>query len=361
MNNCVESYSNAILLENFISMQKDQVGRDKFGYVDIAMEAVSNTQVQPEILNKLYKDIQKIEEIDFGKIPDSKGDLTRYVYYEQMSDCINILNDLLKSNPTDNLNAMNKLHQILLHAVDDYRFGFKVNNFIIISTYNLMVTNLYEMINVCIVDATEYLRAKLKMNVDKSTKKKMRFVTNNVLMYIKMYESGQWNTLMKAFRSKAVASAYENITTDAMEAGTISEIVDLAKNAKGGISGLFSQAKNIFTNSPMFMKVIGILITLLFILRGAVKYFFSGAGKISDKIKEQVKLVKAVQQADDRDTSSTKYESKVLDMMENVSDTIDYKIFKTEKKTETELAQSNRDNFSPSDLKPVAIDDISLI
>ena len=37
MSNCVESYSNAILLENFISMQKDQGGRDKFGNVDIAM------------------------------------------------------------------------------------------------------------------------------------------------------------------------------------------------------------------------------------------------------------------------------------------------------------------------------------
>ena len=37
-----EFYSNEIILEAFQEMQADQIGRDKIGYVDAAMEAIAN-------------------------------------------------------------------------------------------------------------------------------------------------------------------------------------------------------------------------------------------------------------------------------------------------------------------------------
>ena len=198
---CMELRSNDIVMENFQDMMLSQDGKDRIKYIDIVTEAFANPTKQANLLNKLFKEIQKVEEIDFGKIPDSKGDLTKYVYYDQMYQCIEVLNNLVEDKPSPNISSMNKLHQILLNARADFTWGYRTDNFVIITTYNLMVTSLYEMINVCAVDATEYLRAKMSMQLTTPTAKQMRWVAKTTNQFIKMYESGQWNTLMKTFKS----------------------------------------------------------------------------------------------------------------------------------------------------------------
>ena len=374
-----EFYSNEIILEAFQEMQADQIGRDKIGYVDAAMEAIANPSAQATIMNKLYKETQKIDEIDFGKIPDSKGDITKYVYYDQLYDSIELINELMKGNQTENVVAMNKLHQILLNARADFVFGFKVNNYIVTSMYKVMVANLHEMIDICIVDVTEYIRNNLNMSMDKKSMKKVRWVTSNVKNFIKMYESGQWNTLIKYMRTNASKKAYEAMALEAEgdvlpQQKSALDLMNMGTSAfnkfKGGITSagdLIKQAPDAFKAASAPVKglaIVGIIISALMIIRAGIKYFFLGVANISKNLRNQAALLKSATKSDSEDQTGYGFRKKILNTMEKVSDVIDYKILKMEKEASKDMAESNRSEFSRQEIQqmtPPSSSDFSLV
>ena len=374
-----EFYSNEIILEAFQEMQADQIGRDKIGYVDAAMEAIANPSAQATIMNKLYKETQKIDEIDFGKIPDSKGDITKYVYYDQLYDSIELINELMKGNQTENIAAMNKLHQILLNARADFVFGFKANNYIVTSMYKVMVANLHEMIDICIVDVTEYIRNNLNMSMDKKAMKKVRWVTSNVKNFIKMYESGQWNTLIKYMRTNASKKAYEAMAFEAEgdvlpQQKSALDLMNMGTSAfnkfKGGISSagdLIKQAPDAFKAASAPVKglaIVGIIISALMIIRAGIKYFFLGVANISKNLRNQAALLKSATKSDSEDQTGYGFRKKILNTMEKVSDVIDYKILKMEKEASKDMAESNRNEFSRQEIQqmtPPSSSDFSLV
>ena len=374
-----EFYSNEIILEAFQEMQADQIGRDKIGYVDAAMEAIANPSAQATIMNKLFKETQKIDEIDFGKIPDSKGDITKYVYYDQLYDSIELINELMKGNQTENIVAMNKLHQILLNARADFVFGFKVNNYIVTSMYKVMVANLHEMIDICIVDVTEYIRNNLNMSMDKKSMKKVRWVTSNVKNFIKMYESGQWNTLIKYMRTNASKKAYEAMALEAEgdvlpQQKSALDLMNMGTSAlnkfKGGITAagdLVKQAPDAFKAASAPVKglaIVGIIISALMIIRTGIKYFFLGVANISKNLRNQAALLKSATKSDSEDQTGYGFRKKILNTMEKVSDVIDYKILKMEKEASKDMAESNRSEFSRQEIQqmtPPSSSDFSLV
>ena len=374
-----EFYSNEIILEAFQEMQADQIGRDKIGYVDAAMEAIANPSAQATIMNKLFKETQKIDEIDFGKIPDSKGDITKYVYYDQLYDSIELINELMKGNQTENVVAMNKLHQILLNARADFVFGFKVNNYIVTSMYKVMVANLHEMIDICIVDVTEYIRNNLNMSMDKKSMKKVRWVTSNVKNFIKMYESGQWNTLIKYMRTNASKKAYEAMALEAEgdvlpQQKSALDLMNMGTCAfnkfKGGITAagdLIKQAPSAFKAAGAPVKglaIVGIIISALMIIRTGIKYFFLGVANISKNLRNQAALLKSATKSDSEDQTGYGFRKKILNTMEKVSDVIDYKILKMEKEASKDMAESNRNEFSRQEIQqmtPPSSGDFSLV
>ena len=374
-----EFYSNEIILEAFQEMQADQIGRDKIGYVDAAMEAIANPSAQATIMNKLFKETQKIDEIDFGKIPDSKGDITKYAYYDQLYDSIELINELMKGNQTENVVAMNKLHQILLNARADFVFGFKVNNYIVTSMYKVMVANLHEMIDICIVDVTEYIRNNLNMSMDKKSMKKVRWVTSNVKNFIKMYESGQWNTLIKYMRTNASKKAYEAMALEAEgdvlpQQKSAFDLMNMGTSAfnkfKSGVSSagdLIKQAPDAFKAASAPVKglaIVGIIISALMIIRAGIKYFFLGVANISKNLRNQAALLKSVTKSDSEDQTGYGFRKKILNTMEKVSDVIDYKILKMEKEASKDMAESNRSEFSRQEIQqmtPPSSSDFSLV
>ena len=374
-----EFYSNEIILEAFQEMQADQIGRDKIGYVDAAMEAIANPSAQATIMNKLYKETQKIDEIDFGKIPDSKGDITKYVYYDQLYDSIELINELMKGNQTENIVAMNKLHQIILNARADFVFGFKVNNYIVTSMYKVMVANLHEMIDICIVDVTEYIRNNLNMSMDKKSMKKARWVTSNVKNFIKMYESGQWNTLIKYMRTNASKKAYEAMALEAEgdvlpQQKSALDLMNMGTSAfnkfKGGITAagdLIKHAPDAFKAASAPIKglaIVGIIISALMIIRAGIKYFFLGVANISKNLRNQAALLKSATKSDSEDQTGYGFRKKILNTMEKISDVIDYKILKMEKEASKDMAESNRSEFSRQEIQqmtPPSSSDFSLV
>ena len=359
--------SDDILMESFHEMAISQDGRDRIKYIEVVTEAFGNPTKQASLLNKLFKEIQKVEAIDFGKIPDSKGDVTKYVYYDQMYDCIEVLNNLVEGNATPNIVTMNKLHQILLNARPDFTFGYRTENFVIITTYNLMVTSLYEMLNVCTVDATEYLRNKMSMQVTPPSAKQIRWITKNANQLIKMYENGQWSILMKTFKSNggSITVASEAAGDPNSSAAAINVRFDMLNGIKdsadkigAGIKAAPGRVFDFLRNHPK-SGVLVALIALFLAIRGIVYYFINCAGKLSDRLKNVSTILRA-NAASENSPSALEKQKKMLTNLENVSDVIDYKIVKSEKAAEIDMKKANKAEFNPQEINNISGSDFEI-
>lgn len=373
--------ANSILMEQLEDIKFSQVGRDRLHYDDIVLEAIGTQEGQAVLLDKLYKETQKIEGIDFGSIPDTRGDITKFRYYGQLNDCIELINQIVADNPTPNIQTMNRLQQILLDARSDFEFGFKTENYVITSMYKVMVLALFEIENVCIVDMTNYLRQKLSINMNARKASEIRTVVKSANQFIKMYENGQWSTMIKAFRSgKALEFAidHDGMMTPATEfdlnisvnnasdvAGALRRIVKGGTNPNGEkTSGGLSTVRSAIDaaaawakDRPRGLKITGgiiLAVTLaLLIIRVMVKLFYRGAGNLKQWIKTNADILKthlSLQQ--DKDDAVTK-QKKLLDKLENTADVIEYNVLKSEREAASDITKSDRENFGPADFKNI--------
>ncbi len=350
-----------IVMENLQDLMLTQENKDRIGYIDSALEAMANPAKQAELLNKLFKDIQDVESIDFGKIPDSKGDITKYIYYPQMYQCIDILTKLFEGNPSENAAIMNKLHNILLTARGDFTFGFRIDNYLVKNVYNIMVTTLYELISICSIDATEYLRAKLSIDHNSSNNviKKNRWVSKIASQFIHMYESGQWSTYMKSIKSgnnilpaSEASIDFHADLNDAVSSanGIMGKLKDIKKNYS--FNDIKNSAMTAFS-SHKFISIVVILIAILFIARNAIKYFIKASGKLSDRIKTTTEIIK-INAAAERIPSALEKQKFVLDKLEKINDTIEYSIIKSENAAKKSIEKDNREDYNKNELTSIS-------
>lgn len=365
--------ANSILMEQVEDMKFDQQGKDRFHYDDVVLEAILSPEGQAVLLNKLYQETQKIDGVDFGNIPDTRGDITKFRYYGQLNDCIELINEIVADDTTPNIQTMNRLQQILLDARPDFEFGFKSDNYVIISMYKVMALSLFEIENACIVDVTEYLRKRLSVTTSAKTAAKVRTVVKNANQFIKMYENGQWSTMIKAFKS---GKAYEFavLHDESMEPATELQaqlFVDTARDVTGAGSRLIKEgpgtAKNVINLITQTAKnalekhrglaiaggVIGIVISALLIIRLGVALFYRGAGNLKKWVKTNADILKANLKIQNDNETAVAKQKKMLENLENVADTIDYSILKTERESSVDVTKSNRENYSPADFKNI--------
>ena len=194
-----------------------------------------------------------------------------------------------------------------------------------------------------------------------------------------MYESGQWNTLIKYMRTNASKKAYEAMALEAEgdvlpQQKSALDLMNMGTSAfnkfKGGITSagdLIKQAPNAFKAASAPVKglaIVGIIISALMIIRAGIKYFFLGVANISKNLRNQAALLKSATKSDSEDQTGYGFRKKILNTMEKVSDVIDYKILKMEKEASKDMAESNRSEFSRQEIQqmtPPSSSDFSLV
>ena len=364
MNISVDSLrSNSIIMENLSEMMVAQEGRDRIGYENVVLEALAAPTGQAVLLDKLFKETEKLDGIDFGRIPDTRGDITKYQYYGQLNDCIELINSICIDKSTPNIDSMNKLHRILLDARPDFEFGFKANNYVIINLYKVMYLTLFELENVCIVDMTNHLREKLSIDLNAKTSSQIRSITNTANQFIKMYENGQWNTMVRGFKAgKALefASNHEDGQDPVMENIAISgkldfsfdqgkKLIDNIKSAPDKFAKVWAGIKSWAGDNKAGTIIIAVIGVLL-LIRGAIYLFLNGAGNLKRILKTNADILKANIEKGGSDQSIER-QKWLLDRFENTADVIEYNLLKAEKAADKEIAKSDRENYGPSEFR----------
>ena len=123
-------------------------------------EAEQNTVIL-SLTGKLYKMIvDKADDIDFGQIPKTNGDVTKLKEYSQINECLTTLHDILKeykqdTTPVDNISKA--LRNIEIHRPIFTR-GYIMNVEIIQLTYCEMVLAVVNSLSYMISATIEYIK-----------------------------------------------------------------------------------------------------------------------------------------------------------------------------------------------------------
>lgn len=318
--------TNSIVMECLTELKADQPPRDRKRYIDIAIEATlssSGSVGKSKLINQLYTDIISKSKIDFGKIPNSKGNLTAYYEYKAIAESIENINVLIGDKNIEELKLLNRLHDMIITARGDFEFGFKFDITIIMLTYNLLVLALFDMLNICIVMYVDYLKEIENTEFKfRGTDKRDIIVLKYVKDFLKAYDNGEWAKTVNQFKKDG--------------SGLLGFITG------GSIAG-----------APL---VVVSLLTSLIIIRGLIYVYYNSSMKINDALRVPKEFLKeSINAGDDNSTPIIK-QKKMLSRLEGLSDFIETKILKTNKDAKKELQKSNIEKYDVRTLQDNAKD-----
>ena len=135
----VRSNAYKIAIESFNEMAADQAKPAyRANYRTAAMEAIAGPDAGM-VIERLYQGMVSRSGINFGKIPESQGNLQKFTKYEDLSISINLLHRQLDEYNIPEMKVMSELHDNLIRCRDDFVFGYKADSQFIKTTYETMV------------------------------------------------------------------------------------------------------------------------------------------------------------------------------------------------------------------------------
>jgi len=342
-----------IILEELNTMMLAQPSRERMHYVDSVVESVLSPAGKSKLIQQLYVDIIQKSNIDFGKIPQSKGNLTSYEYYDPMVKSIGALNSLFNDGSNKKVEEMdltNRLHDLLIECRDDFEYGYKFDVQIIQVTYCILVMSLYDMIGLCINKYTNYMKdikgVEFKFTQSKTNK---NLLLKYVRDFIKGYDTGEWSKMMISFKKHPT-----EVKTIAMTSGATESFSDFGK-VVGAVAiaapAYVAKAAGIAGAVGTVWGVIWISLAIFFAIRGLIYLAYYVPFKINSYIKIQADFLKYTIEKDNDQTSTTvEKQKKLLSHLDGICTFIETRILKINTTAKKRLDEDASMNYSRSDL-----------
>lgn len=389
-----------IASEAFGMMALDQQPKDRYGYKKMALESVT-TSDSGMVLDRLYKSLMGRSSINFGKIPESMGDLSKFSRYRSMSETLSLLHRSLDEYNIPELQITQELHDYIIRCRDDFLYGFKVDSQFLKTTYNTMVYSLCEMINLCTVIYVDMLKFSSAGKPFTYNGYQDLLLVQNCKKFIDMVKSGEWAQMMSGIRKDArnlmdfifapsddgnsmahnlaglkapvgifgiwATASSKNIKTATQS--RISSVLatkpsdfpktnpeEYAKLTKVTVKDVANGMKGFVTNMKKSLpgKVVVWVMAIvagLFILRTIIFLFYRGIYSLRDILDDSEKFLRFHMDQSIADPSGTsksfEKQRKLYDSLSGLRDKIEEKILKSDAQARKDLKEANSTEFSP--------------
>lgn len=127
----------------------------------LAVNEADQGVIMTSLSNKLYKHIvDKVDDIDFGTIPSSMGDITKIDNYDNLVDCINIIGELLQNyhQPTDSIETVQIALQNMIDRKELFTKAYKLNVEMPIIIYNTITLSIISAVSYLISACVEFIK-----------------------------------------------------------------------------------------------------------------------------------------------------------------------------------------------------------
>lgn len=172
----------------------------------LSLNEAEQNQAMVALASKLYeKIVDKVDDIDFGTIPASKGDITKIGNFQEMRECINIINDILVNykQDTSQVDIVSKAIANLEDSKDIWEKAYSVNCEIAITFYNTIALSIVSAVSLLISSSIDFIsepqNQSFSISFDKVgyTKTKDKLLFQNLDKFNKAYAKGDIKKVMK--------------------------------------------------------------------------------------------------------------------------------------------------------------------
>lgn len=310
----------------------------------ISMNEADQQSVLSSLTSRLYDNIvSKVDDIDYGDIPSTKGDITKLPNYDKLRECIDLLRDILKEFKQDTtpIDALSTAMGNIMSRKDMFGRAFKFNCEMPVIMYNTIVLAIINGVSYMIATSIEFIKTPNKESfetvLDKVayTKTKNNLIYNNLKKFNKSCESGDFDKVMENVIQHHIHGVSESGRIDVMREGGVFTLVGL------GVTSLLL-----------------ILSCIIPILRELVYMFFYTRMRVSDFFDIQADLLQMnafnVKDSDKIDTEDkdriVAKQLKIVELFRKISNKISFTAKKAELDAERDITANS---------KKMKLDDVS--
>lgn len=221
------------------------------------------------LTSKLYDHIvTKVDDIDYGEIPSTKGDITKLSSYDKLRDCIDILRNILVEYKQDTapIDAVTEAMSNISTRKDLFERAFKFDVELPIIMYNTTVLSIINGVSYMIAACIEFIKTPNQNSFDivldkiAYSKTKNNMIYKNLKRFNKCCASGDFDKSM----NHVITARVKGFTEAAAVVGTII----------GGTAA-----------------VLTLLVSIIPILREMVFFFFYSRMRVSEFFDVQADLL----------------------------------------------------------------------
>jgi len=172
----------------------------------LVMNEAEQNAVLTSLTSKLYDNIvSKVDDIDYGDIPMSKGDVTKLANYQKLCECIDLLRDILKEFKQDTgpIDVLSEALGNLQGRKDLFGRAFRYNVELPIIMYNNTVLSIINGVSYMIATCIEFIKTPnqdtFQITLDKVAyvKSKSNMIYNTLKKFNKCCASGDFDKGME--------------------------------------------------------------------------------------------------------------------------------------------------------------------
>ena len=264
----------------------------------LSLNEAEQASVLTALTSKLYDHIvAKVDDIDYGEIPSTKGDVTKLSNYFKLRECINLLHDILKEYRQDTT----PIDEIALSLAniearkDLFNRAFRMNVELPIIVYNNIVLSIINGVSYMIATSIEFIKTPNKDSfetvLDKVAyaKTKSHMLYGNLKKFNKCCEKNKFDNAMNHVMDEFVKNEAAAVNVVKMGASKLSGM-SLKSAAKLGLAKVGSA----FAAMPLVGQVgivIVSIISLVFMLRELIYMWYYTRMRVSEFFDIQADLL----------------------------------------------------------------------
>lgn len=176
----------------------------------LSITEADQNQVMASLANKLYNIIcKKATEIDFGLIPNSRGDINNIPNFPDIWNSIQTVREIIVNSKksTDQIDTIIECIEHLQKSKDIWEKGFNIDNDLVCMYYNTMALSIVSATSIYISSAVEFVKNPDSESVDielakvAKNKSKDGLLFTNIAKFNKAFRKGEIEKTMRGLLS----------------------------------------------------------------------------------------------------------------------------------------------------------------
>lgn len=314
----------------------------------LSINEADQNQVMASLANKLYNIIcKKATEIDFGLIPNSKGNINNIPNFIDIWNALETVRNIIvqEKKSTDQIDSIIHCIENLQSSRAIWEKGFALNNDIVCMYYNTMALSIVSATSIYIASAVEFVKNPSSQGVDielvnvKKNKSKDGLLFTNIAKFNKAFKKEEIQKTMNSLLS-AQKTLHEN--------GVVSESVTLMTliTAAVGTVGVGGTIAGV--------AFVACLITLIIpMMHQLTVFYYHMRVKLSEYLELEAQIILLNAEAVKYDRSKSEEEKKkiiekqrkIAEKFNKASDKIAIKSTKAEKEASAECSQNEKNKI----------------